>query len=191
MPTAKAQPKPLEALLLKFREAIGALTGRLEEGAIDTDAWQAQMEQELKKFHTAAYIAGQGGRQMSLDELARRRISGTVQAQVSFLDRFAVEIQSASEFERGWLKRAESYSDSLTEPFWKGRIKVLPVPSVPGDGSTQCGYHCKCSLSVDMLNEENSDANITWVRHAQDSCQTCIERASQWSPLRIRNGVLQ
>lgn len=190
MPTAKAQPKPLTTLITKLQSAIGATTTDLAHGDIDVDGWRTEMERQLTKHATAAYIAG-SGRQMHLDELARKRIAGDVRVQVQFLDQFAVEIQSASEFERGWQSRAESYADSLSAPFWRGRIKVLPLPSVPGDMSTPCGTHCKCSWSIDELDAEAGDYDCTWIRHASDSCSGCVERAAQWAPLRIRQGVLQ
>lgn len=188
MPTAKAQPKPLERLIGKLTDAIGATTGGLQQGDIDVDAWKAEMARELTKYHAGAYLAG--ARQMTLDELARKRIAGDVRVQLEYLDNFATEIQDAGTFEAGWLARAESYAESIKIPYWAGRTKVLPLPAMPGEG-TQCLTHCKCLWSVDTLDEEAGDWDCYWVRGASDSCQTCIERASQWHPLRIRNGVLQ
>lgn len=189
MAVAARQPKPLERLIAKLQEAISGTTGNLANGDIDVDVWEDDMQRELTKFHTAAYIAG-AGRQMSLDELARKRIAGDVRVQLAYLDKFAGEIQDAGTFEASWQARAESYADSIKIPYWAGRTKVLPLPAMPGEG-TQCLTHCKCLWSVDALNEEAGDYDATWIRNASDSCATCIERAAQWSPLRIRGGVLQ
>ena len=41
-----------------------------------------------------------------------------------------------------------------------------------------------------MVDEEKGDYDAYWVRGKRDSCQTCLERAAQWSPLEIREGVL-
>lgn len=188
MPTAKAQPKPLERLLAKLTDAIGAMTGDLADSTIDVDAWKAQMERALATFHSAAYLAG--ARQTTLDELARKRIAGDVRVQLQFLDNFALEIQDADTFKTGWTARAASYADSIKIPYWAGRTKLLPLPALPGEGS-QCKTHCKCLWSVDTIDEEAGDHDATWVRGNTDSCQTCVERASQWNPLRIRGGVLQ
>lgn len=188
MPTAKAQPKPLDALIAKLQAAIGTSTGNLADGTIDVDVWRDEIARQIQKHAAAAYLAG--SRQMSLDELARKRISGDVRVQLEYLDRFAVEIQDGSTFEAGWQARAESYADSIKIPYWAGRTKVLPLPAMPGEG-TQCLTHCKCLWSVDTLDEDAGDYDATWIRNASDSCATCIERAAQWSPLRIRGGVLQ
>lgn len=188
MPTAKRLPSALERLLAKLSTAIGGLTADLEGNAIDVDAWKAGMERELTKHAAAAYLAG--ARQTTLDELARRRVSGVVAAQVEFLDRFAVEIQAAGAFERGWIKRAESYSDSIITPYWAGRTKVLPLPALPGEGS-QCGTRCKCLISVETIDADAGSYNARWVIHSGSPCQTCVQRAADWNPLEIRGGVLQ
>lgn len=189
MPVAKAQPKPLERLLTKLTDAIGTATGELQDGTVDVDAWKSTMERELAKYHAAAYLSG--ARQTTFDELARRRVEGTVAAQIGYLDNFALEIQDADEFEAGWQARAEMYAESIKEPFWAGRTKLLPLPALPGDGTTQCLTRCKCLWSIDTLDEEAGDHDATWIRNAGDSCQTCVERAKQWNPLKIRGGVLQ
>lgn len=188
MPTAKAQPRPLERLIGKLTAAIDATTGDLQDGSIDVDAWKAAMTQALAKHAAAAYLSG--ARQTTLDEAARKRIAGDVRVQLQFLDNFAVEIQNADAFEAGWTARAASYADSIKIPYWAGRTKLLPLPALPGEGS-QCKTHCKCLWSVDTLDEDAGDYDATWVRGNTDSCQTCVERASQWNPLRIRGGVLQ
>lgn len=187
-PTAKAQPRPLERLIGKLTEAIDATTGNLQDGTIDVDAWKAQMAQALAKHAAAAYLSG--ARQTTLDEAARKRIAGDVRVQLGFLDNFAVEIQNADEFEKGWTARAASYADSIQIPFWAGRTKMLPLPALPGEGS-QCRTHCHCLWSIDELDAEAGDWNATWIRSASESCQTCVERAAQWNPLRVRGGVLQ
>jgi hypothetical protein len=188
MPTAKAQPKPLERLITKLTEAIGAATGDLQDGSIDVDAWKTEMAQALTKHAAAAYLSG--ARQTTLNELARKRIAGDVRVQLQFLDQFAVEIQNADEFATGWTARAASYADSIKVPYWAGRTKLLPLPALPGEGS-QCKTHCKCLWSIDTLDEDAGDYDATWIRNNTDSCQTCVERAQQWAPLHIRGGVLQ
>lgn len=188
MPTAKAQPRPLERLIGKLVGAIGDVTSDLEDGTIDVDAWRDRMEQALTKHAAAAYLAG--ARQMTIDELARKRIAGDVRVQVAFLDNFALEIQDNTAFDKGWRARAESYADAIQIPYWAGRTKLLPLPALPGEGS-QCLTHCKCLWSIDTLDEDAGDYDATWIRNASDSCQTCIQRAAEWNPLRIRGGVLQ
>jgi hypothetical protein len=187
-PLAKAQPKPLVKLIDKLTTVIGGITSDLEDGTFEVDAWQKAMERELTTFHASAYMAG--ARQMTLDEAARKRIAGDVRVQLQFLDNFSLEIQSASDFEEGWKQRAASYADAIQIPFWAGRTKMLPLPALPGEGS-QCQTHCKCLWSVDTLDEEAGDWDATWIRSVAESCQTCVERAQEWSPLRIRGGVLQ
>lgn len=188
-PVAKKQPAALERLLSKFTDVIDATTSDLAAGDIDVDAWRAEMERQLTRFHTAAYLAG-AGRQMSLDELARKRIAGDVRVQLGYLDNFALELQDSTEFQTGWKARAESYADSIQIPYWAGRTKMLPLPAMPGEGS-QCGSRCKCLWSIDTLDADAGNYDCRWIISSREPCQTCQERAAQWHPLEIRGGVLQ
>jgi len=126
-----------------------------------------------------------------MDDQARATVAKQVQKQLDFLDNFALEIQKTDEFEAGWDARAAMYAESIKAPYWSGRTKLLPLPALPGDGTTQCKTHCHCLWSIDTLDEDAGDYDARWIRGVSDSCQTCVQRAQDWAPLRIRGGVLQ
>lgn len=188
-PVANAQPKPLERLIARLTEAIDATTGDLQQDDIGVDAWRDQVAKDLTTYHAAAYLSGSGKRAM--DDAGREVVAKQVKVQLGFLDNFALEIQKADEFEAGWDARAAMYAESIKAPYWSGRTKLLPLPALPGDGTTQCKTHCHCLWSIDTLDEDAGDYDATWVRGRDDSCQTCVRRAQEWSPIRIRAGVLQ
>ncbi len=58
------------------------------------------------------------------------------------------------------------------------------------DGIITHNSNCKCSWDIKVLDAEAGDYDATWVMHPAEHCQTCIERAAQWAPLQIRDGML-
>lgn len=51
---------------------------------------------------------------------------------------------------------------------------------------------CNCKWDVKAVDAANGDYDAYWrLEKGSKHCQTCLERAAQWSPLRIREGVLQ
>ena len=58
------------------------------------------------------------------------------------------------------------------------------------DGIVTHNSNCKCSLRVEVVDAVANDFDVYWVMHPAEHCQTCIERAAQWNPLQIRDGML-
>lgn len=181
-------PKSLRKLLKKLKSAIAELMADLEAGVFDAMAWQAEMERILARYHAAAYMVGQGSAEMAVADLAN--VAGYVGIQFEFLNNFRLVVQSAEEFQAGWNARAAMYAEAIKAPYWKGSIKVLPLPAMPGDGTTQCLTNCKCAWDIVPVDENNGDYDCFWVLSPVEHCQTCIERARFWNPLEIRTGRL-
>lgn len=179
----------LDRLIRRFSLLIGTATDALEQRPSQADDWYNEVAQQLTRYHTAAYLAGASTKDLSA--AARRAVGADVRTQLEFLSKFKVEIQEADAWRAGWSARAEMYARSIQTPYWRGVTKLLPLPAVPGDGSTACLTNCRCAWDVrDLGGENNYDAY--WIYGAiERHCQGCQQRASEWAPLRIRDGELQ
>jgi hypothetical protein len=145
----------------------------------------------LARFAMAAYFAGNGSDE-AMNREAKQKLQDAVKVQLDYLDKFALEIVNSKEWQEGWEKRAESYSNAVVEPYWVGKTKVLPLPAMPAQG-TQCLGNCRCEWDVKKLpGEGNYDCK--WIldkRPGMKHCQTCLVRSEEWSPLKIRAGRLE
>lgn len=87
------------------------------------------------------------------------------------------------------------------------RVEVLPPKPLPFgtllydievekdhsfiiEGVITHNSNCKCTWRIEVLAAEQGNYDAYWERNVEDSCQTCIEREAQWSPVRIRGGEL-
>lgn len=182
--TKAADDTALTRLIRRLKTIISTSTEALQSGSVDVDAWEDQVAAALQQAYPAAYKAGGG----ALDDAARKTVSKQVAAQLDYLGRFALEIQSADEWQAGWNARAAMYAEGIKVPYWQGRTKMLPLPAMPGEGTT-CLTRCRCLWDVQQLDGDgNYDA--FWRRGATDSCQVCVQRATEWAPLKIRDGRL-
>lgn len=180
-------PDSLERLLNLLSTEVADFTLELEEQGLTVDQWQRNLEQSLTRYHLAAYMAGQGSERLTPQGTAT--VQALVTAQLEFLDNFAVVIKSGDEWQRSWNARAAMYAESIKVPYWRGATKMLPLPAMPCEG-TQCRTRCRCLWDVQELDAEAGDYNAYWIRGSGDSCQSCVSRAADWAPIRIRGGRL-
>jgi hypothetical protein len=179
--------RAIKKLIALFLRDAAALTRALDGGSVD--AWQQQMSAALARYHTSALLVGQGNE--TLTPQGRRYLGKAVQAQLKYLNNFAVEIQSAESFKPGWLARAALYAQGIGASYWKGKTKFLPLPAMPRDGTSQCLSNCTCSWEIIEL-DGDGNYDCHWKLGATERhCQTCPTRARDWAPLKIRNGELQ
>jgi hypothetical protein len=180
-------PAPLGALIQKLSTAIHDLTAQLEAGSIPVSDWQTGMQALLARYHTAAYMVGLDSTALSKNAL--EAIAAQVEAQMGYLNNFALVISSVGEFQAAFYSRADMYSGSITTEYWEAKSGWLPLPAMPGQG-TQCGGRCKCAWRIETLDEKAGDFDCYWELGVADHCGTCVERAAQWNPVQIRDGVL-
>jgi hypothetical protein len=171
----------LALLLLDVRGLMRAL----ESGATTVAAWQQQFSAALAKYHTASYIVGAGDR--TIDKTGRGWLGRHVASQIGFLKNFATEIQDNAQFKPGWNARAAMYAKGIGASFWKGQTRMLPLPAMPADGTTQCKTNCGCSWSIEEL-DGDGNYDCYWRLGKSENCQTCATRARDWAPYRVRNG---
>lgn len=182
------QPK-LDKLISRLSILIGTATTALEEDMSRATEWYDEIARQLRRYSIAGFLGGAAAQSLSAD--AQRAVAADMRTQLDFLRQFKAEIQAADQWQAGWNARAEMYARSIQVPYWRGKTKMLPLPAMPGDGTTACLTNCKCAWSVTELDSENN-YDAYWVYGATERhCQSCRERESQWSPLRIRNGVLE
>lgn len=180
------QPK-LDRLIRRLTLLIGAATDALEQEPSKVFAWRDEVASQLHRYHQAAYLAAGGPETPA----GRKAVEQNIATQLAFLGQFAVEIQGAEAWQAGWNARAAMYARSIQVPFNRGVTRLLPLPAMPGDGSSQCLVNCKCFWRVDWIDEANGDANAYWVMGGTEHhCQTCPQRAAEWNPLQVRNGEL-
>lgn len=180
-------PRALRLILARTLAAVQRLTRRLERGSLTTDEWQTAMEQTLRQHHALALMAGQGGGELST--ASRKYLDLFVAQQMKYLQRFANEVAERG-YETRDAARAAMYAGAAKAPWWHGKTKGLPLPAMPGDGSTQCLSNCRCEWRIVPL-EGDGNYDCYWQMNADEHCQTCTQRASDWAPLRIRGGELQ
>ncbi len=180
-------PRALDWLIERLSQLVGAATDTLEGefSPARVDDWQAELERQLMRYYTAAYLAGAG--ETELDDRGRRAIMDGMRGQIGFLNEFAVEMKQAAAWKNSWNARAKMYAKSIVSPYWRGKTKILPLPAMPAEG-TQCKTNCKCKWDIVVVNEKAGDYDAYWRLGDADHCQTCIQRAQDWNPLRIRAG---
>lgn len=181
-------PSALTWLLNRLTRLIATATDALEQSYPDgVEAWQQEVARQLARYHAAAIMAG-----AEVDALTKPMtvaITEDLANQLHFLGRFGATIQDGKVWQNGYNARAESYANSIKTPFYRGVTKMLPLPAMPAQG-TQCMGNCGCQWEIDEL-EGDGNADAYWRRSKDDSCQVCVQREQDWSPVRIRDGVLQ
>lgn len=176
----------IKRLILLFVKDVARLTTALESGGQTVAEWKDAMSAALKKYHTAALMVGQGS--ATLTPQGRRYLGMAVESQIKYLNNFAAEIQDAAAFKPGWLARAALYAQGIGTSYWKGATKMLPLPAMPRDGTSQCLSNCTCSWEITEL-DGDGNYDCTWHLGATERhCQTCPQRARDWAPLRVRDG---
>lgn len=169
---------------------IDRLSDMLASGEITADEWYNLMGEAIAKASGKAFTAGKGERPTDAELGAVARF---VNEQLAFLENFKTDIDST-----GWLdkyrSRAQMYATATTTPFSLGDVvrqagRVLALPSMPAEG-TICHTNCGCRWDIETIDADNVDYDATWKLGKDDNCQTCIQRAMDWSPVRIRGGNL-
>lgn len=179
----------LDWLLQRLTRLVATATTALEaEYPNGVGDWQQEVKRQLARYHAAAMLAGNGAATLSPE--ARVKVTTDLATQLKFLDKFAVEIQDSETWQRGWNARAEMYAESIKAPYWRGAVKMLALPAMPADGTTQCLTRCRCSWDITQL-DGDGNYDCTWLMSAIEHCQTCRQRALDWAPLRVRDGVVQ
>jgi len=191
-------PPALQIHLNDFRAGVDALMDDLESGDIEPFEWRDRFAELLTVNASTAYAAGRkdAGKRAEKPKRGSKTwiwLALWVALQLDFLDGFFKAIQSrpAGADSGAFRSRARMYVTSAVAPYWYGVTEGLPIPAIPGDGSSQCGQNDRCSLRIQWVDKSKGDADVYWVLEpGAEHCQTCAVRAEKWNPLVIRDWKL-
>lgn len=186
-----AEPEPLKQVMERMGQDVERLSFRVSRGQITLDAWYEQMRQLIEQYSAEAYV--EGSLETEITPEGQAMVNRSARVQIAFLENFKSDIETNG-WQPAYAARAQMYASAIRQNYWHGDIvaqvgRVLPLPAYPAEG-TQCLSNCKCSWDITTVNAEAGDYDGYWRRGADDSCQTCIEREAQWSPVKIRGGML-
>lgn len=163
----------------------------LESGMQSVDDWHEETVTLISVGHTAAYMDGSGKAYADLSNEDLATIQARVQGELAYLDAFADVIQAGSESGQldwdKWRARAASYAKALKATESAGKTALWRLPAQPGQDSP-CLSSCQCVWDVQVLSEEELNADAFWRLGGAEHCPTCTQRAARWNPLQIRGG---
>lgn len=155
----------------------------LDQGTISIQDWVNGSRITLEETYVALYLMGLGG---------KRRTEGVPWEMVSrqLIDQYQRLNESGRAIARGELSRGQIvqryglYLQSARQMYERGRAWAfggsrLILPAYPGDGSSECLVNCKCYWDIHDFSDR---WECSWMRTAQESCPTCLQRAGIWSP---------
>lgn len=193
-------PPALQIHLNDFRADVDTLMDELESGDIEPYEWRDRFADLLTVYVSTGYAAGarEQGRKGKPKRGSKAWIwlAAWVALQLDFLDGFTKAVrdgrESGVDIPGTWNNRARMYVTAAVAPYWYGVTEGLPIPAIPGDGSSQCGQNDRCHLKIDWLDKKKGDADVIWVLEpGVIHCQTCEVRAEKWNPLVIRGWKLE
>lgn len=173
----------LALFLIQFSSALKANTSAYKRGDKSKDDWYADFLQLLAMYLMLAWMLGQ--HDTAIEAAEQEIIAADLNAQVQYLEGFAETIDTLPPDEAE--ARSELYAASATQLYWKGFAGKLVLPAYPGDGSSECGQFDKCAWRLVWLDRDKGHVNAYWELGEAEHCPTCEQRATEWSPLKVRN----
>jgi hypothetical protein len=171
-----------------------AAASNLARGAITPEEFRTEMKAVIKTSYGAQYVFGRGGmKAMTAKDWGK--LGAEVKRQLGFLDGFINAINdkavSGTTFSEDYLRnRAGMYLDGSVVAHGRGLASAWNCvpPGVPGDGGTQCGGRCRCTIQFDV---EGHETIMTWTTVADDHvCPGCVSRGQNWNPYRFGNTTI-
>lgn len=185
-------PPALRDLLEALKAAIAALfIILLYEGMSYLETWRLEMSALLSRYHIASYMLGTDN--PNLTQADWDIVENYYTTQEVYLNNFATEMLAAGAILATMQARALMYAGAITAPYWGGLTFGLSLPAQPGDGSSECLSNDRCMWEIKELDKQAGNYDAFWVLEGANpdgrNCQTCLDRARNWNPLQIRNGV--
>lgn len=161
-------------------DALGLAAGRF-----DVDTWQQRTARLLLASHYGSFMLGQDSKNLTPQQ--QRDLNTRIGKQIDYLNAFASELDAGTLSEAQTAARAGLYAGALKASYSRGRYWGWTLPAHPTEGS-ECMVNCRCSWRVDVLDEEEQDADAYWLLSDTEHCATCNQRSHGWAPYRIRGG---
>lgn len=192
MPDYSGFPGKLIPYLESFAGDVDGLMRRLQLEEIDEDAWRDSFAELMASYILTGYFVS--GKRASVTSEAGIWLEAWLAAQLAYLDGFRDTILTSRAAGGQWTPgidaRAQMYITAMVAPYWYAETEGLPLPALPGDGSSQCRQNDKCKWRIEWDDRKLGNARAYWELRPAEHCQTCIERARRWNPLVIRNWQL-
>ena len=161
------------------RESIKGLGAGLADGSLTVNEFRRALRDEIEALHGVEFMFGRGGRKaMTFED--RQLLSAMIAREWQYADNFVIEASAGTLTARQIEARAALYASAGHKAAEAGRMAGyvgFRLPVMPGQG-TICRSNCKCTWSV---TETDDGWRARWVRHASDSCQTCLDRESRYA----------
>jgi len=182
-------PKQMLELRDQFLDAkkaeMSVLTDRLVDGDLNAAQWTQEMRRQIRTTYVDEYVLARGGRG-NMTQADWGRIGQMVKGQYQFLGKFEQDIKAGKLSPGQITTRANMYVESGTQAFEQGKAVALGLPRLPaypGDGSTLCKANCRCHWEIEAAETEWL---ATWTLGIAEHCDTCVQRAQDWAPYRVR-----
>lgn len=179
-----------ERAIAAGEDVSAALAAMVANGELSPADWEALMRQEIKATYIQEYLLGRGGRP-SMSRSDWGTVGRALRDQYAFLSGFRADIEAGLLTEGQIRARSFLYFKASKYAFERGQASAwnITLPGYPADGKTECQVGCLCYWNIRRIDERTVLA--TWVRTANESCPTCLDRAAQWVDLMYVDGVQQ
>lgn len=187
----------LAALKAEFDAHVTAIQQRLDAGEINLPTWRGLMLVEIRHSVLTGAVIGAGGiGNLKPEDIAR--VDRTVKEQAAYLDRWMIQLEKHPEQKQsaGYMaNRAKLYGHAATtvadEVLDENRFQSFPSLPFHAKQWTLCRNACACGWQWVNVDYEKGNADVywrlDWTRVPLEHCPTCLRRAEDFSPLRIRN----
>jgi hypothetical protein len=173
-------------LIAEMQGDIGHLSDGLLGGQLSPVEWHNEMAHLIGLYESAAFFAGSGADTLNTE--AQRLLLDKIGGQVDYLNGFTDDVEAGGLSDEQTRARALLYSGAMKEVYSRAATLGWSLPFYPAEG-TECKVNCGCSWLIDIIDQENGDADATWLRSFDDSCKTCVDREGG-NPYQIREGEL-
>lgn len=165
-----------------FDGYVEALTDLLVDANADLQRWLDEFIAMLAVAFINYYLLGIGG-QTNMTPERWDELQGLLDNQLSYLQGFTNDIQAGTVSLAQLAARTAMYFVSAAGAYHvaKATRYGLVLPAYPRDGSSECKMRCHC---VWLIKEYSDRWEATWKLGfpLTEHCDTCVGRASKWSP---------
>lgn len=173
---------------LPFMDAIGS---EVAGGIIPIQAHFRAGWRRIEEAYTNSYRLGRGGINAMTDG-DRLILNGILQNEYATWLDYNQRI-AAGRYSEGQISNYNNnFIRGSTAAYERGNAEAYGCPTLPqypGDGQTDCDKGCGCHLHIRALPDTGS-FDVFWNLGKAEHCKDCLRLTREWSPLRIRKGVI-
>jgi hypothetical protein len=177
----------MQGLRDKFIEAQQTeardLAAKLASRSMEWPEYELKFRDRIKAAYVDSYVLAKGGRK-NMTPTDWGRLGSMIKAQYQYGSMFAQQIVNGELSEAMIAHRSSSFMLTASHAYHVGRAASfdLVLPTYPRDGSQKCFYNCGCEWRIVDL---GNTVEATWVRHLDDSCETCERNEQIYNPYRV------